>query len=62
MFRKRSKNSDGENMPSERNEDAPELEKGDIPAMLIAAFTVFLPVAIIVTGIILGVLWLFFFC
>ena len=31
----------------------PELEKGDMPAMIIAAFITFIPVAILVLGIIL---------
>ena len=33
--------------------ERPELEKGDIPAMIIAAFITFIPVAILVLGIIL---------
>ena len=32
--------------------ERPELEKGDIPAMIIAAFITFIPVAILVLGII----------
>ena len=33
--------------------ERPELEKGDIPAMIIAAFITFIPVAILVLGMIL---------
>lgn len=33
--------------------ERPELEKGDMPAMIIAAFITFIPVAILVLGIIL---------
>ena len=32
--------------------ERPELEKGDIPAMIIAAFITFIPVAILVLGIV----------
>ena len=63
MFRRRNPkdSSDQENKPMGRNRDEPELEKGDIPAMLMAAFLVYLPVTIVVAGIIFGVLWFFFF-
>lgn len=33
--------------------ERPELEKGDMPAMIIAAFITFIPVAILVLGMIL---------
>ena len=36
-----------------------ELEKGDYPAMLIAAFITFFPVLIIAMAVIYGLLWLF---
>lgn len=44
----------------ERMEDA-ELEKNDRIAMIIAALAVFLPVLLLVTGIFLLGIWLFFF-
>jgi len=37
-----------------------ELEKGDYPAMVIAALLTFLPVLLIAMGIIYGIAWLFF--
>ena len=37
-----------------------ELEKGDVPAMIIAAFLTFLPVLIVLMVVVYGVLWLFF--
>lgn len=63
MFRKRNPkdSSEEDNKLTGRNGDEPELEKGDIPAMLMAAFLVYLPVTILVAVIIFGVLWLFFF-
>jgi len=36
-----------------------ELEKGDVPAMLIAAFLVFTPVILLLIGIVWGLYWLF---
>ena len=36
-----------------------ELEKGDIPAMIIAAFLVFTPVILLIIGIVWGLYWLF---
>ena len=44
----------------ERMEEA-ELEKNDRFAMIIAALAVFLPVLLLVTGIFLLGIWLFFF-
>jgi len=38
---------------------AEELEKGDIPAMIIAAFLVFTPVILLLIGIVWGLYWLF---
>jgi hypothetical protein len=35
-----------------------ELEKGDLPAMLIAAIITFLPVSLIAMAVIYGALWL----
>ncbi|MGI6578042.1 MAG: hypothetical protein ACOX1Q_08490 [Eubacteriales bacterium] len=64
MFRKRRGSrppAEGDGKPSGLNDDKPKLEKGDLPAMLIAAFGVFLPAAIIVTVFIVGILWFFFF-
>lgn len=37
------------------------LEKKDIPAMIMAAVIVFLPAIIVVIGIFLLIIWLFFF-
>lgn len=37
------------------------LEKKDVPAMILAALIVFLPATIIIVGIFLLVIWLFFF-
>lgn len=37
-----------------------ELEKADRPAMLIAAFIVFIPALLLVVGFFLLVIWLFF--
>lgn len=44
-----------------KEDEMPELEKGDIPAMIIAAFLTFLPAAILVLGglVLLGYLLLF---
>ncbi|MFA5447484.1 MAG: hypothetical protein WC233_04340 [Sphaerochaeta sp.] len=36
-----------------------ELEKGDIPAMIISAFLVFTPVILLLIGIVWGLYWLF---
>ena len=36
-----------------------ELEKGDFPAMVIAAFITFVPVLIIAMAVIYGLLWIF---
>jgi bifunctional DNA-binding transcriptional regulator/antitoxin component of YhaV-PrlF toxin-antitoxin module len=44
---------------SEEKEFTEELEKGDIPAMLIAAFLVFTPVILVLIGIVWGLYWLF---
>ena len=40
--------------------DKIELEKGDFPAMVIAALITFLPVLIIAMAVVFGVIWLFF--
>jgi len=37
-----------------------ELEKGDFPAMVIAALITFLPVLLIILAVFYGLLWLFF--
>jgi len=37
-----------------------ELEKGDYPAMVIAAFITFLPILLIAMAVFYGVLWLLF--
>lgn len=37
-----------------------ELEKGDIPAMLIAALITFVPVILIIMAVVYGFLWLVF--
>ena len=37
-----------------------ELEKGDLPAMIIAALITFLPVVIIAMAVFYGLLWLLF--
>lgn len=49
------------NPETRKEEDAPELEKGDVPAMIIAAFLTFLPAAILVLGgiALLGYFFLF---
>lgn len=43
----------------ERMEDV-ELEKKDRPAMIIAAFIVFVPALLLVIGVFIFVIWLFF--
>lgn len=45
----------GEDAQQER----PELEKTDIPAMLIAAFLTFLPAVLLVFGVLALIAWLF---
>ena len=40
--------------------ESPKLEKGDVSAMLIAAIGVFLPVVILVTVFLIGILWILF--
>ena len=40
--------------------DKIELEKGDLPAMIIAALITFLPVLIVAMVVIYGIIWLFF--
>jgi len=40
--------------------DKVELEKGDLPAMIIAAFITFLPVLIVAMIVFYGVIWLLF--
>lgn len=70
MFRKRGKT---DNQADKRHDpygnvvnrdnaegEIPKLEKGDLFAMLIAAFGVFLPALIIVSVILIGILWLLF--
>lgn len=54
--RARRKERGGEPVDGER----PELEKGDLPAMIIAAFLTFIPAAILVLGgiVLLGYLFL----
>ena len=37
-----------------------ELEKGDLPAMIIAAFITFLPILIVVMAVVYGLVWLLF--
>ena len=44
---------------AEKKEFTEELEKGEIPAMLIAAFLVFTPVILVLIGIVWGLYWLF---
>lgn len=44
---------------AEEKELTEELEKGDIPAMIIAAFLVFTPVILLLIGIVWGLYWLF---
>jgi len=58
LLRERRARKDAEN--PEQVEDI-QLEKGDKKAMLIAAFLVFIPAAILVLGIMVLVGWLFFF-
>jgi len=40
--------------------DSLDIEKGDVPAMIIAALITFLPVLIIAMVVIYGLLWIFF--
>ncbi|MCL2124674.1 MAG: hypothetical protein FWH33_01650 [Oscillospiraceae bacterium] len=40
--------------------DKVELEKGDFPAMIIAAFITFFPVLIIAMAVLFGIIWLLF--
>lgn len=42
------------------NEPLP-LEKGDLPAMLLSAFLVFLPALLLIIGVVLFLAWLFYF-
>mgnify|MGYP007096548191 CR=1 FL=1 len=37
------------------------LEKGDLPAMIIAALITFLPVLLLILGVFALIIWLFFF-
>lgn len=37
-----------------------ELEKLDMPAMIIAAFSVFLPAILLILGVFVFIIWLFF--
>lgn len=37
------------------------LEKGDLPAMIIAALVTFLPVLLLILGVFALIIWLFFF-
>lgn len=37
------------------------LEKGDLPAMIIAALITFLPVLLLILGVFTLIIWLFFF-
>ncbi|HIS67941.1 MAG TPA: hypothetical protein IAA58_01040 [Candidatus Gallacutalibacter stercoravium] len=36
------------------------LEKGDLPAMILAALLVYLPVVLLVGGVLAGIMWLLF--
>ncbi len=58
LLRERRARKDAEN-PEQVAEI--QLEKGDKKAMLISAFLVFIPAAILVIGIMVLVGWLFFF-
>ena len=42
-----------------KKEEKLPLEKNDLLAMLIAAFIVFLPVLLLLIGIVYGIMWLF---
>jgi len=44
----------------DKHYDSIELEKGDFPAMVIAALITFLPVVLIAMTVIFGLLWLLF--
>ena len=44
----------------DKHYDNIELEKGDFPAMVIAALITFLPVVIVAIAIMFGLYWLFF--
>ena len=53
-------------LPKEKNKedldqhyDNMKLEKGDLPAMLIAALITFLPVILIILAVVYGLIWLF---
>ncbi|MFI3115859.1 MAG: hypothetical protein R3Y12_06955 [Clostridia bacterium] len=45
----------------EENVEKIQLEKNDLPAMLISAFLVFVPAIALFVGTFVGVIWLFFF-
>ncbi len=46
---------------AQRRMQAMETEKGDIPAMIIAALLVFFPAVLLAVGVIVGLGWLFIF-
>lgn len=55
----------GEDLPTaeelrDENRDVP-LEKGDLPAMIIAALVTIVPVCILVLAVLCGIIWLLFF-
>lgn len=70
MFRKKRTTDNNAGNTQEPNGDAayrntaeeerPKLEKGDLPAMIIAALGVFLPVLILVAVLLIGILWFIF--
>ncbi len=55
MFRKKT-------LPAPKKEisHTEQLEKGDLPAMILAAFLVLLPAVLLVAGGFLAVIWFFF--
>lgn len=45
----------------DRSDDKIHLEKGDLKAMVIAAFTVYFPALLLMLVIMFGIIWFFFF-
>ena len=64
LFRKKIErvlNLKNEESRPDQNEEKLSLEKGDYAALIIAAFGVYLPVMILLIGLICGLVWFFFF-
>ena len=63
MYKKRKRMTREESkaiLERAKSEEPLELEKGDLPAIILAALMVFLPFILIFSGAVLLVMWLFF--